>query len=120
VLRIGVDIIEVARIQQAVERHGERFYQRVFTPAERQRCGSSYPALAARFAAKEAVVKALGTGIGDVKWTEIEVVNNSQGGPEVRLYGTAAQSALQLGLTEWALSLSHTRENAIALVVASG
>jgi holo-[acyl-carrier protein] synthase len=119
VLRTGVDIIEVDRIRQAAKRHGERFYRRVFTQAERQRCGNSYPALAARFAAKEAVVKALGTGIGDVKWTEIEVVNNSQGGPEVRLYGTAAQLAAQLGLTEWALSLSHTRENAIAFVVAS-
>lgn len=118
-LRVGVDIIEVSRIRQAIERHGERFCQRVFTRIERERCGHSYPALAARFAAKEAVVKALGTGIGDVKWTEIEVVNNLQGRPEVRLYGTAAQLAEQLGLTEWALSLSHTRQNAIAFIVAS-
>lgn len=117
-LRIGVDIIEVERIRRAAERHGDRFYKRLFTQAEYERCKGHYPALAARFAAKEAVAKALGTGIGDVCWTEIEVVNDERGKPDVLLHGAAADLAAQLGLTQWSISLSHTRDEAIAFVVA--
>lgn len=117
-LRTGVDIIEVNRIRRAAERHGERFYRRFFTPAERDRCEGRYPALAARFAAKEAVAKALGTGIGDVRWVEIEITNDERGRPEVVLHGAAAELAARLGLREWAISLSHTREHAVAFVVA--
>jgi holo-[acyl-carrier protein] synthase len=119
-LRTGVDIIEVERIERAAARHGQRFYDRFFTPAEQARCRGNYPALAARFAAKEAVGKALGTGIGDVHWVEIEVVNDSRGRPELVLHGAAAARADELGLCEWSLSLSHTREHGIAFVVASG
>lgn len=119
-LRTGVDLIEVERIRRTAERYGERFTERCFTAAERHHCGWRYPALAARFAAKEAVAKALGTGIGDVKWIEIEVLHDARGRPEVKLHGAAAALARELGLTEWELSLSHTREHAVAFVVAQG
>ena len=119
-LRTGVDMIEVARVEEAATRHGERFYQRFFTPGERAYCGQRFASLAARFAAKEAVAKALGTGIGDVSWQEIEVVSGERNKPEVRLYGAAARLAAELGLTTWSLSLSHTHEHAIAFVVAMG
>ncbi|NDJ53721.1 MAG: holo-[acyl-carrier-protein] synthase [Chloroflexi bacterium] len=117
-LRTGVDIIDVARVRDAAQRHGERFYQRFFTEAELTACGQRFPSLAARIAAKEAVSKALGTGIGDVRWVEIEVVNDERGRPVLNLYGDAATLATQLGLTEWDLSLSHTDRQAIAFVVA--
>ncbi len=117
-MRIGVDLIEVERVQRAMERHGERFYARFFTPLERDE--ARQPArLAARFAAKEAVAKALGTGIGEVRWTEIEVRLDERGKPHLRLYGEAARLSEQLGLTDWQVSLSHTREHAIAFVVAA-
>ena len=119
-LRTGVDLIEVSRVEEAAARHGERFYARFFTAGERAYCGDRYPALAARFAAKEAVSKALGTGIGDVSWQEIEVINGERNKPEVRLHGAAARLAAELGLTDWSLSLSHTHEHAIAFVVAMG
>ncbi len=119
-LRTGVDLIEVDRIRSAAERHGERFFARFYTPRERARCEDRYPALAARFAAKEAIAKALGTGIGDVQWTEIEVVHDDRGRPQVVLHGAAAALAASLGLTEWSLSLSHTHEHAVAFVVATG
>ena len=116
----GVDIIEVERIRRSAQRYGEQFYQRLFTPAEREYCGERYVALAARFAAKEAVVKALGTGIGNITWVNIEIVNDSRGRPGVTLHDAAAERAAQLGLTEWSVSLSHTNEHAIAFVVATG
>jgi holo-[acyl-carrier protein] synthase len=120
VLRTGVDIIEVERVRRAAERHGERFFQRFFTEGERARCAGRFPALAARFAAKEAVAKALGTGIGDIRWVDIEVVHDSRGRPEIALHGAAAELAEQMGLREWSLSLSHTHEHALAFVVAQG
>jgi holo-[acyl-carrier protein] synthase len=117
-LRTGVDIIEIGRIRQAAERHGERFFGRIYTPDERLYCRNRYPSLAARFAAKEAVAKALGTGIGYVAFREIEIVNDPQGRPEVMLHGSAAEMARSLGLATWAISLSHTQDYAVASVVA--
>lgn len=119
-LSTGVDIIEVERIRRAAMRHGEKFYQRLFTPSERAYCGERYVALAARFAAKEAVVKALGTGIGEIAWVHIEIVNDSRGRPGVTLRDAAARRASDLGLSQWSVSLSHTNEHAIAFVVATG
>jgi holo-[acyl-carrier protein] synthase len=119
-LRTGVDIIEVSRIRQSIERHGERFLERIFTADERTYCGNRCPSLAARFAAKEAVAKALGTGIGYVAFREIEIVNDPQGRPEVVLHGSAAELARSLGLVTWAVSLSHTTDHAVASVVAMG
>jgi holo-[acyl-carrier protein] synthase len=117
-LRIGVDMIEVARIERAAARHGERFYQRFFTPSERQHCQDHPRRLAARLAAKEAVGKALGTGIGDIRWVEIEILHDERGRPWLQLHGDAAQLAHDMGLDVWDVSLSHTEEMAIAFVVA--
>jgi holo-[acyl-carrier protein] synthase len=119
-LRTGVDIVEVDRIRRTLGRHGERFTARCFTPDELARCGGRAAALAARFAAKEATAKALGTGIGDVGWREIEVVHDARGRPDLMLHGAAAALAASLQLVEWSISLSHTREHAIAFVVARG
>jgi len=119
-LRSGVDIIEIARLERSIERHGERFLRRIYTPAEIERYGERMQSLAGRWAAKEAVAKALGTGIGEVGWTEIEVLEDERRAPALRLSGNAATLARELGLTEWAISLSHTGELAIAFVVATG
>ena len=119
-LRTGVDIIEVARIDDAILRHGDRFFQRFFTPRELIESEGRTPALAARFAAKEAGAKALGCGIGDVGWKEIEIVRDARRGPQILLHGAARAMAAELGLSEWSVSMSHTHEHAIAVVVAIG
>jgi holo-[acyl-carrier protein] synthase len=114
---IGVDLVEIDRIQAAIERWGKRFTMRVYTPAERAHCRNRTPELAARFAAKEAVMKALGTGIRGVGWREIEVLPDPNGKPLVYLYGGAQRKAKELGLRNLAISLSHSREYAIASVI---
>ena len=116
----GVDMIEIERIRAAIERHGWRFLTRVFTPQELYEVGEQPASLAARFAAKEAVSKALGSGIGLVGWQEIEVLRGSSREPLLRLHGMAQQLASQLGINCWSLSLSHTHEHAIAMVVGIG
>jgi holo-[acyl-carrier protein] synthase len=118
-MRTGVDIIEVARIDAAILRYGDRFFSRFFTHQELIDSDGRTPALAARFAAKEAVAKALGCGIGDVGWKDIEIVRDANRRPEVALHGPALALAATLGLSEWSISLSHTHEHAMALVVAS-
>jgi holo-[acyl-carrier protein] synthase len=120
VLKTGIDIIEIPRIQAALDRHGDRFQQRVFTPAEIAECRGRADALAVRFAAKEATTKALGTGIGPVSWHEVETLHKRSGEPYLVLHGRAEQVANYLGLTTWAVSLSHSRDNAMAVVVATG
>jgi holo-[acyl-carrier protein] synthase len=120
VLKTGIDIIEIPRIQAALDHHGDRFLQRVFTPAEIAECRGRADALAVRFAAKEATTKALGTGIGPVSWREVETLHKRSGEPYLVLHGRAEQVAKYLGLTTWAVSLSHSRDNAIAVVVAAG
>ena len=117
-LRSGVDLVEIARISRAVEQHGERFLHRIYTAAELADCSGRPTSLAARFAAKEAVSKALGTGIGAVAWTEIEVRRGESGEPLLALHGAAHDLAARLNLKEWSLSLSHTGPYAIAFVVA--
>lgn len=117
-LRAGVDLIEVARIAETVNRFGERFLKKCFTPAEQAAAGGQAASLAVRFAAKEAVAKALGCGIGDVSWLEIEIVSAANRQPELHLHGNAQRLAAQLGLHQWAVSLSHTHTQAIAFVVA--
>jgi holo-[acyl-carrier protein] synthase len=121
-LSVGVDIIEVERIKQVFWRHGERFLRRVYTEAEITYCRGRVPELAARFAAKEAVSKALGTGIvgrGGIFWREVEVLPDARGKPLVHLHGRAQDRAESLGLKEFAVSLSHSREYAVAFVVAT-
>jgi|SRR5215472_5552793 len=120
----GVDIAEVARIEAAVERYGERFLKRVFTSEEIRYCTSKANAgerLAARFAAKEAAMKAIGTGLRrGVTWQDVEVVRLSGGRPGIRLNGKAAEFAAALGCKRIHLSISHTEEQAIAYVILEG
>ncbi|GMR11700.1 MAG: holo-ACP synthase [Anaerolineae bacterium] len=117
-LRSGVDIVEVNRIDDAILRHGQRFFDRFYTSQELIDSEGQTPSLAARFAAKEAVAKALGTGIGQVAWKDIEVVAGPRREPMLRLHGQAQELAESLGLTDWAISLSHTEEHAVAVAVA--
>ncbi|MEK7682760.1 MAG: holo-ACP synthase [Chloroflexota bacterium] len=117
-LRSGVDVVEVNRIDHAILRHGQRFFERFYTGQELIDSNGQTPALAARFAAKEAVAKALGTGIGQVAWKEIEIVNGPRREPQLRLHGQAQELADSMGLTDWAISLSHTEQHAVAVAVA--
>jgi holo-[acyl-carrier protein] synthase len=119
-LRTGVDLLEIERFEAAVQRHGERFLQRVFTSRELYEVSDNLASLAVRLAAKEATAKALGTGIGDVSWQEIEILRGPARQPALYLYGQALSLADKLGLENWSLSLSHTHTLAIALVVAVG
>ena len=129
-LSSGIDLIEIDRIQKALERHGERFLKRIFTDAElaplrTKNIKTAQPRviaaeLAARFAAKEACSKALGTGIGPVSWKDMEIVNERSGKPTLRLSGRAAQIANFLGYTTWSVSLTHSQEMAAAVVVCVG
>ena len=117
---VGVDIIEIERVERALAKFGERFLRRVYTRLEVAFCRGRVPELAARFAAKEAVSKALGTGMRGVAWREIEVSPDQRGKPHVHLYGRARQRAQDLGLDTFAISLSHSRDHAIAFVSAMG
>lgn len=119
-LSVGVDIVEIVRIQRALERWGERFMRRVYTVAEERFCRGRLPELAARFAAKEAISKALGTGLVGISWVEMEILPDARGKPLVSLYGCALARARALGLSEWAISLSHGEAHAVAFVVAQG
>ena len=120
-LSTGVDMIEVARIERGIARHGDRFLQRFFTAQEVAYCaGANVTSLAGRFAVKEAVGKAFGTGIGDVSWTEIEIVCDERGRPGLVLHNAAKELAKKLGLTKWSISLSHTDTHAIGFAVAMG
>ena len=119
-LRTGVDLVEIQRFERALERHGERLLARIFTPRELEQCGGKVQSLAARFAAKEAVSKALGTGIGKVGWREIEIVTLPNGEPQLLLHGEAAHLAHSLGLGIWSISLSHTAKYAVAFVIGMG
>ena len=121
----GVDLVEVARIAGMLERHGDRFLEKCFTPAEREYCDANPKRraehLAGRFAAKEAVLKALGTGwTRGIAWNEVEVVRDASGKPSVQLHGTAARIADDAGVRGWMLSLSHTETAAVASAIALG
>src|SRR5690606_30246912 len=112
---------EHTRVAQGIERLGERFLNRFFTAGEREDCDDQPHRLSARLAAKEAVSKALGTGIGDVSWKEIEIrVNNPRRRPVLHLHGAAAALAAEMGLLHWDVSLTHAREYAAAVAVALG
>ena len=117
-LTTGVDIIEIPRIKETLDRYGERFLKRVFTPDEIAYCRGRAPNLAGRFAAKEATMKALGTGVRGVSWKDIEVIRAESGAPSVKLHGRAKARAERLQVVEISLSISHSREFAVAFVVA--
>jgi len=118
-LATGVDLIEIARIEEVVARHGKYYLERIFTSAELEYCGKRAESLAGRWAAKEAVAKALGTGIGDVAWKEIEILGDEQKAPVLSLSGAARDKAKELGLINWSVSISHNQSNAVAFVVAT-
>jgi len=118
-LSVGVDIVEIERIAKALERFGDRFLERIYTGAEVAHCRGRVAELAARFAAKEAISKALGTGIYGLSWQEMEILPDPLGQPQVYLHGSALERAHVLGLTDFAISLSHSQEYGIAFVVAS-
>jgi holo-[acyl-carrier protein] synthase len=117
----GIDIAEVPRIQRAIERFGDRFLHRIFTAGEMRYCDSKANRMeryAARFAAKEAAMKALGTGWNHgVRWRDCEVTRMPSGRPTIVFHGVAAEFAARLGVKNAALSISHTAEQAIAQVI---
>jgi holo-[acyl-carrier protein] synthase len=117
----GIDIAEVPRIRQSIERFGERFLQRIYTEGERRYCDSKANRMeryAARFAAKEAAMKALGTGWNHgVRWRDCEIVRMPGGRPTIAFHGKASEFAARLGVRNTALSISHTEEQAIAQVI---
>lgn len=123
ILGLGTDMIEIARIEHSITRYGEAFLHRIYTPAEIAYCQmkrkNAAESFAARFAAKEAAAKALGTGISHgVTWREFEVLRPPGQRPTLHLSGRAASIASHLGVRHVALSLSHTRDLAIAIVIA--
>ena len=119
-LATGVDLIEIARIEEVISRHGKHYLERIFTPAELEQCGKRTESLAGRFAAKEAAVKALGCGIGDVTWKEVEILGDEQNAPVLTLHGAAKHMADKLGLMTWSVSISHSQSHSVAVVVALG
>ena len=114
---IGTDVIEISRVKRAIARWGTRFLQRVYTDSELSLCRMRLPSLAARFAAKEAVLKALGTQTRGIGWKDIEILADTTGRPVVHLNGKAREQADYLRLDNMAISLSHSREYAIAVAV---
>ena len=118
----GIDLVDCPRIEAMIERHGERFIQRVFTAAEQAYAGANkneVEKLAGRFAAKEAILKLMGTGWrGKIAWTDIEIINNSSGQPEVTLAGEVEKIAGKLGIKHISVSITHTANFAIASAVA--
>lgn len=120
ILRTGVDLIEIGRIEDVIARHGKRYLERIYTAAELEQFSKSNESLAGRFAAKEAVAKALGTGIGEVAWQDIEILGNEQNAPTLTLHGVADQKAKALGLSTWSVSISHSLSHVVAVAVAIG
>ena len=116
-IAVGIDIIEVERIRKVYEKHGERFLARVFTQNEIQQCRGKITRLAGRFAAKEAISKALGTGMRGVKWREMEIVQLRSGRPSVRLHGFAKQRSIQLGLSAFDVSTADLAQLSIAIAI---
>jgi holo-[acyl-carrier protein] synthase len=124
IVGMGIDIAEVDRVKAAIERHGEKFLKRVYTEREREYCErfkNKYERYAGRFAAKEATMKALGTGWSrGVRWVDVEVVRQSGGRPTISLKGEAAKVASALGVERVALSITHTSAQAFAQVIFEG
>ena len=121
IVGMGIDIAEVPRIRQSIERFGQRFLERIFTDGEQRYCDSKANRMeryAARFAAKEAAMKALGTGWNHgVRWRDCEVVRMPGGRPTIAFHGKAGEFTAKLGVKNAALSISHTQEQAIAQVI---
>jgi holo-[acyl-carrier protein] synthase len=114
---VGVDIVEIERIESVIKRWGERFLNRIYTETELGACQDRPSSLASRFAAKEAVMKVLGTGWRGINWHEIEILTGDDGRPSVKLYGQALNKATELNLQEVSVSLSDSKQNAVAVAV---
>lgn len=117
-ISVGIDVIEIGRIQRVLDDFGERFLNRCFTDYERSRFRNRTEELAGRFAVKEATSKALGTGIRGIRWREMETQVNRRGKPILVLHGRARERAELLGLTDFSVSITHSRTDAVAIVVA--
>lgn len=120
ILRTGIDIVEISRLAEVNPAIRVRFLKRVYTALELEQVGDSDASLAGRFAAKEAVSKVLGSGIGPVSWQDIEIRRGPAGAPILQLYGRASLLAEKLGLSQWSVSISHSKTQAIAMAVALG
>ena len=116
-IAVGVDIIEIDRIEKAALDWKDSFLRRIYTEAELESSGNKPSSLAARFAAKEAVMKALGTGAKGLNWKDIEVISNSDGAPFIRLHGRAYNKAKEIGMSAFSVSMSHSKRYAIAVVL---
>ena len=114
---IGVDIIEIERVESAIKQWGERFLSRIYTETELRTCQDRLPSLASRFTAKEAVMKVLGTGGIDIAWHEIEILTGDDGRPSIKLYGQALNKAAELNLKEVSVSLSDSKQHAVAVAI---
>lgn len=119
-IRTGIDLVEISRFVDLNPAIRERFLQRVFTPRELRETRGLWPSIAGRFAAKEAVAKALGCGIGPVAWQDIEIIEGQLGEPMIELHGAARWAAEQQGLVEWSISISHSQAQAVAVAVGIG
>ena len=113
----GVDIIEIKRVEKVAFSYGDRFLKRIYTDGEIKYCRGRAPQLASRFAAKEAVMKALGTGIRGVGWRDVEVTRKRGMAPYIKLHGRAKKRASQIGLKGLSISLSHSKEFAVASLI---
>ncbi|NMB61075.1 MAG: holo-ACP synthase [Chloroflexi bacterium] len=120
IVRTGVDIIEIDRFESQSLALRNRFFQRVFTIRELSLIHNSFASAAGKFAAKEAVAKTLGCGIGEVHWQDIEILQGSAGEPDLVLHNKAQELSGFLGLENWSVSISHSKQNAVAFVVAIG
>jgi len=120
IIRSGVDIIEIARFEGQKPEIRKRFFARVFTIRELTLMRNSNASAAGKFAAKEAVAKTLGCGIGKVHWQDIEILQKENGEPFLILHARAQEISDALGLTTWSISISHSKQNAVALAVAAG
>lgn len=120
VLRTGIDLVEISRLAELDTAIRRRFIARIFTEQEQAELGDNDASLSGRFAAKEAVAKALGTGIGPVHWQDIEILKGEAGEPMLFLHGAAAELARKIGLQTWSVSITHDRTHAAAVVVALG
>lgn len=120
IIRSGVDLIEIARFEEQKPEIRKRFFARVFTIRELSLIQNSTASAAGRFAAKEAVAKVLGCGIGEVGWQDIEILQQESGEPSLILHARALQISHELGLETWSVSISHSRESAVAFAVAVG
>lgn len=116
-IAVGIDVIEIERIERVLREFGQRFLDRVYTPQEQSRYATRPNELAGRFAVKEATSKVLGTGIRGIRWREMEILTNRRGKPVLVLHGGAANRAALLGLDDFSVSITHSRTDAMAIVV---